>query len=59
MARNFKIHCPHCNKEVHIIEHPMNVPGGKEKEEAICPFCGELVYSAMTDGWFDVYLVKD
>jgi len=34
------------------------VPGGKEREEADCPICREVLYSRMTDGWFDTSVVS-
>ena len=34
MARNFEVKCPNCGTLVAVIERPMGVPGGKEREEA-------------------------
>jgi hypothetical protein len=36
----------------------MGVPGGKDTEEAYCPICGTLLYTAMTDGWFEKSVVS-
>ena len=36
----------------------MGVPGGKEREEACCPVCGNLIYSGVTDGWYDTSIVS-
>lgn len=61
MARCFEIKCPCCGTLVGVIERPMGVPGGKDREEAVCPLCKEVVYEGMTDGWFDtgVASIKD
>ena len=36
----------------------MNVPGGKEKEQAFCPICNELVAEHMTSGFIDALILK-
>ena len=36
----------------------MGVPGGKDRENADCPICGKVLYSGMTDGWFDTSIVS-
>lgn len=58
MSWNLKEKCPTCGTIVGISERPMGVPGGKEREEAGCPVCGTVVFSAMTDGWFDTSVVS-
>lgn len=58
MARNFEVKCPNCGTLVGVIERPMGVPGGKECEEANCPVCCEIIYTGMTDGWFDTAVVS-
>ena len=32
--------------------------GGKETEEANCPICNTLLYTAMIDGWFEKSVVS-
>ncbi len=46
--------CPRCGASIKVSEHRMGVPGGKEREEAICPICKNVLFSEVTDGWFDV-----
>lgn len=58
MANNFTKKCPNCGTIVGIIERPMGVPGGKDRENADCPICGKVLYSGMTDGWFDTSIVS-
>lgn len=58
MSWNFSTKCPVCDTIVGVVEQPMGVPGGKEREEANCPICGEVVFSAMTDGWFNTSIVS-
>ena len=31
--------CPHCGATIKVSEYRMGVPGGKEREEAVCPIC--------------------
>ena len=58
MAHSYEKECPNCGALVYIHVMPMGVPGGKDKEEAYCPICGTLLYSAMTDGWFNTNVVS-
>jgi len=52
--------CKRCGKEF-AYEHTGNsYPGGKEREAANCPYCGEEAYSIMTSGFVYSYkLDKD
>lgn len=59
MGWNYEITCPKCDAKLKIIERPMGVPGGKEKEQAYCPKCHELVAEHMTDGFIDARLIDD
>ena len=54
---SFKMNCPKCDVELHILEQPMGVPGGKEKEQAYCPKCNTLAYECMTDGFLRVTVI--
>lgn len=47
----YKKKCCKCGKWFKIIVCPMGVPGGKEKEEVICPYCHEENGYMMTDGF--------
>jgi len=44
--------CDNCGEKFSVIEFPMGVPGGKEKESVICPHCRYVQRESMTDGWF-------
>jgi hypothetical protein len=44
---------------VAIVEEPMGVPGGQEREQAYCPKCGTLVAKFMTDGFIRAYLIDE
>jgi uncharacterized paraquat-inducible protein A len=59
MGWYYEINCPKCDVKLQIIERPMGVPGGKEKEQAYCPKCHELVAEHMTDGFLDAHLIND
>lgn len=52
MALNYDCTCPKCGNSFHVQEFKMGVPGGKDKEDIDCPWCGETVDHKMTDGWF-------
>lgn len=58
MAHNHEKECPCCHALVGIVEAPMGVAGGKEREEALCPICHTELYSAMTDGWFYTSIIS-
>lgn len=47
-----KCNDPECGKEfsVHLIGG--GVPGGKEREEVVCPYCHSVVRTEMTSGVF-------
>ena len=58
MAHSHDKECPTCGAVIHIQVMPMGVPGGKDTEKAYCPICRTLLYTAMTDGWFETSIVK-
>lgn len=45
-----KVKCDKCNKEFTYGEFMNNFPGGLEKEDVICPYCGHCVMQIMTSG---------
>lgn len=61
MSYSNEMECPNpeCGVKLRIIERPMGVPGGKEKEQAFCPKCHTLVDELMTDGFLDAYIIKE
>jgi Zn finger protein HypA/HybF involved in hydrogenase expression len=58
MSHSYETECPSCHSKVKVIERPMGVPGGKEKEQGYCPKCNGLVAEFMTDGFINVELVQ-
>lgn len=51
--------CKNCGKKVEY-ELVGNVyPGGKEREEAICPYCGYVLESTMTSQYYYVKGLED
>lgn len=58
MAHSHTKKCPTCGAEIYIQIVPMEVPGEKETEEANCPICNTLLYTAMIDGWFEKSVVS-
>ena len=59
MAMSYETECPKCGEKLKIVERPMGVPGGQDKEQAYCPRCGALVAEFMTDGFIDAHLLPD
>ncbi len=51
------IKCKKCGQEYDYIECGGGYPGGKDREEALCPYCGEADFSRMTSGYFETYKV--
>ena len=59
MGWRYELSCSKCGAKLKIVERPMGVPGGKEKEQAYCPRCHELVAEHMTDGFISAHLVEE
>lgn len=59
MGQVFNTKCEKCGANVKVMESPMNVPGGKEREEAYCPSCNHIVASIMTSGFVRASLVNE
>lgn len=59
MPYNYETECEKCQVKLKIVEQPMNVPGGKDREEAPCPDCGHIVASHMTCGFIRAYYLKE
>ncbi len=59
MENYSKTTCAGCGSMVAIVEEPMGVPGGQEREQAYCPKCGTLVAKFMTDGFIRAYLIDE
>ncbi len=50
---------PNCNKEFRVHEVGGGVPGGKEKEPIICPYCGTIVRTEMTSATFHTSKIEE
>lgn len=46
--------CEKCDKKVEYGLVGTVYPGGKEREEAICPYCGNVLESTMTSQTYSV-----
>ena len=51
------IECKKCGKKFRCEETGNIWPGGKDREEASCPYCGEVAYSIMTSGFIHTYKI--
>ncbi|MBO5728623.1 MAG: hypothetical protein J6R43_02155 [Paludibacteraceae bacterium] len=51
--------CSKCGKKFQVQVTTMNVPGGKEKEEIFCPYCGSEEGYRMTSGFVYTYKLED
>ena len=49
------ITCKKCGKKYGYEIWGEVYPGGKDREEAICPYCGEVGYSTMTSQYISSY----
>lgn len=50
---------PKCAKEFKVHAIGGGVPGGKEKEPIICPYCGTVVREEMTSATFRTSKLED
>ncbi|WP_338452328.1 hypothetical protein R4Z09_10845 [Niallia oryzisoli] len=53
-----KTTCKKCGKDFHYEVTDMRVPGGKEREEINCPYCGESNGSVVTSGFVHTYKIE-
>ncbi len=51
--------CEKCGKKFKCVETGDIWPGGKDREYANCPYCGETAFSTMTSGFIYVYKIDD
>lgn len=51
--------CSKCGKKVEYELEGMVYPGGKDREEAICPYCDNVLASKMTSQVFYVRGLED
>lgn len=51
--------CSKCGKKVEYELEGMVYPGGKDREEAICPYCSNVLASKMTSQFFYVRGLED
>jgi ribosomal protein L37AE/L43A len=47
--------CKKCDRKYAYVVTDMHVPGGKDREYAICPYCKEPGYSRVTSGFIYTY----
>ena len=59
MKRKEIIECEKCGKKFRVEETGNIWAGGLEREEARCPYCGEIAYSTMTSGFIHVYKIDE
>ena len=52
------VSCSNCKKEFYYEVTDMRVPGGKDKEYILCPYCGHVNGSVMTSGFVFTYKEK-
>lgn len=53
-----KVKCNNCGKWFYVVEFPMGVPGGKEREEYSCPYCHQEAGHITTDGFVRVQKIE-
>ena len=55
----YTMQCKNCRRKFRVQMTTMNVPGGKEKEEIICPYCHEENGYRMTSGFVYTYKIEE
>lgn len=55
----YKQNCNKCGKKFLVHITSMNVPGGKDREEVVCPYCNADNGYRMTSGFVYTYPIKD
>lgn len=55
----YTMQCEKCGHVFRVKVTTMNVPGGKEKEEIICPYCHEENGYRMTSGFVYTYKIEE
>ncbi|GAB3375568.1 hypothetical protein GCM10027567_14550 [Spongiibacter taiwanensis] len=50
---------PDCEKDFYVNSIGGGVPGGKELEPVICPYCGTTVRTEMTSATFTTCKIED
>ncbi len=50
--------CQSCKKPFNVVEHKLPMPGTKEKESIICPYCDHLI-ERMCNGWWVVSALSE
>lgn len=51
--------CSECGQKFHVQVTTMSVPGGKDKEEIICPFCYAENGYRTTSGFVYTYKIEE
>ena len=54
---DYTMNCEKCGRKFRVQVTTMNVPGGKEKEEIFCPYCGHENGYRMTSGFVYTYKI--
>ena len=55
----YTVICKKCGRKFLVQVTTMNVPGGKDKEEVICPYCHEENGYRMTSGFVYTYKIDE
>lgn len=51
--------CDKCNEVFVVIEHKLQMPGTKEREPIICPYCKHTNREQISNGWWDTRKLSD
>ena len=55
----YDVNCSECGKKFHVQVSSMGVPGGKDKEEVDCPYCGANNGYRMTSGFVNTFKLEE
>ena len=51
--------CTKCGKPFKVSEHNLTMPGTKEREPIICPYCNHNVDERISNGWWNTSKLSD
>ena len=57
--KNGKKICNNCKKEYFYENIGDRFPGGKEKEEVVCPYCKKIDFYIMTSGYVKTSKIEE
>jgi DNA-directed RNA polymerase subunit RPC12/RpoP len=51
--------CSNCSKPFKVTEYKLAMPGTKEREPIICPYCNQTIDERISNGWWITSKLSD